>query len=314
MIGEKVMKTDHAMTTKPRTKGPSLIAALALAGLIAASQSSMAHEPSEDNVGKIISIGGSITEIVYALGFEHHLVAVDTTSLYPAAARELPNVGYMRQLAAEPIIALDPSLILAVEDSGPPTVLDQLESAGASIVMVPDEPTLDGVRQKITMVAAALGAESEGAALAAETDDALTRLSERIATIEERPSVLFLLSVGSGSPLAAGRETSAANIVELAGGRNAIDEFENYKPIAPEAVVAAAPDVILVTDRTLGALGGQDTLLARPEIANTPAGQNQRVVVMDGLLLLGFGARTPDALRSLAEALHPGLSLAEREN
>lgn len=125
-----------------------------------------------------------------------------------------------------------------------------------------------------------------------------------MARLERRPSVLFLLSIGGGAPLAAGRGTSAAEIITLAGGRNAVQAFEGFKPLSAEAAIAAAPDVLLVTDRSLAALGGRESLLARPELALTPAGRARRVVAMDGLLLLGFGPRTPDAALRLASALH----------
>jgi iron complex transport system substrate-binding protein len=123
--------------------------------------------------------------------------------------------------------------------------------------------------------------------------------------------VLFLLSIGDGAPLAAGLGTSAAGIIALAGGENAIDGFEGYKPLTPEAAATAAPDVLLVTTRTLEALGGPQAVLARPEIAATKAGRDGRLVALDGLLLLGFGPRTPEAIRALASALHPGLVLPQ---
>ncbi len=257
---------------------------------------------------RIVSVGGSITEIVYALGLQERLVAVDTTSLYPPQARELPNVGYMRQLAAEPILALAPTLILAVEDSGPPTVLDQLRSTGTKLVNVPDDPSPQGVLDKVALVADTLGVETQGAALRLRLAGAFSRLEAQVAKVTERPRVLFLLSVGNGAPLAAGRDTSAAGIIALAGGVNAIDGFTKFKPLSPEAAIAAAPDVVLITGRTLGMLGGREGLLTRPELAGTPAAKNGRLVTMDGLLLLGFGPRTPQAIVELAQALHPGMT------
>ncbi|MEM7120389.1 MAG: ABC transporter substrate-binding protein [Pseudomonadota bacterium] len=259
------------------------------------------------DVARIVSIGGSVTEIVYALGAEDGLVAVDSTSLYPQSAQDLPDVGYMRQLAAEPILALGPTLLLAVDDAGPPTVLDQLREAGTPLVVVPDEPSPEGVAEKVRVVANALGMEGEGATMAERLTADFAALRDWVATTKTKPKVLFLLSVGNGAPLAAGRETSAAGIIELAGGANAIDGFEGYEPLSPEATVTAAPDVVLVTGRTFDLLGGQEAILSRPEIAATPAGQNGDIVVMDGLLLLGFGPRTPEAARELALALHPDL-------
>lgn len=260
--------------------------------------------------GPVVSIGGSVTEIVHALGQADRVVAVDSTSLYPPSAAEKPDVGYMRQLAAEPILALQPALILAAEDAGPPAVLNQLREAGVPVVLVPDEPTPHGVLDKIGIVAAALGVPARGDALRAGLRAELDGLAAKIAKVSARPRVLFVLSIGLGRvPMAAGSDTSAAGIVELAGGVNAVDGFNGFKPLSPEAAVAAAPEVLLVTDRSLELLGGESGLLAIPEIAVTPAGQARRIVAMDGLLLLGFGPRTARAIRQLASHLHPGLSL-----
>lgn len=291
----------------------SLAATAALILLVFARGAALAEQPltkvdMADN--RIVSIGGSVTEIVYLLGAADRLIAVDSTSLYPPEAQDQPDVGYMRRLAAEPILALRPTLLLAVEDAGPPSVLEQLRAAGTRLVTVPDDPTPEGVLKKISVVADALDLEAEGQALAARLEKELQRLREALAAVERKPSVLFLFSVGRGAPLAAGRDNSADSIIALAGGRNAVDRFDGYKPLSPEAAVAAAPEVLLVTERTLRLLGGRETLLTRPEVSATPAGHNGRVVVMDGLLLLGFGPRTPSAIRQLATALHPDLTVA----
>lgn len=260
---------------------------------------------------RIVSIGGSITEIVHALGMADRLVAVDSTSQYPPAMRDVPSVGYMRRLSAEPIIALAPDLVLAEGDAGPPAVLDQLRSAGIPLVVLPDRPTPEGLLAKIHDVGRALGRDAEAAALAARIEARIAGLREAVARAESRPRILFLLSVGSGAPLAAGAGTAADGIIRLAGGTNAVDGLEGYKPLSPEAAVAAAPEVVLVTERGLDLLGGADALLARPEVAGTPAGRAGRVIAMDGLLLLGFGPRLPQAAARLAAALHPGLALPD---
>ena len=259
---------------------------------------------------RVVSVGGSVTEIIYALGLSDRIVAVDSTSYYPEEATSKPNVGYMRRLAAEPILALEPSMVLAIEDAGPPAVLDQIREAGLPVVLIPDYPSPVGVLDKIARVAAALGEEEKGRTLTAHLKVDLEALSTAVARLPVRPRVLFLLSIGGGgAPLAAGRKTSAAAIIELAGGVNAVDAFEGYKPLSPEAVVAAVPDVILVTNRSLRLLGGRAGLLGIPEIALTPAGQSRRVVAMDGLLLLGFGPRTGIAIEQVAKRLHPGITL-----
>jgi len=261
---------------------------------------------------RIVSIGGSITETVYALGFGDRLVAVDATSLYPEAATALPNIGYMRTLSAEPILALGPDLILADGDAGPAEVLEQIRGTGVPIVIIAKATAAAEVPNKIRAVARALEANGAGEALAESVGPSTAAISAAANAQPAKPRVLFLLSIGQGAPLAAGRDTAAAGIIAAAGGINAVDGYDGYKPVSPEATVVAAPDVILVTSRTVELMGGVDAILSLPDIRPTPAGVNRRLVVMDALLLLGFGPRIAEAIGELARALHPDADLPAR--
>ncbi|MEM7023110.1 MAG: ABC transporter substrate-binding protein [Pseudomonadota bacterium] len=256
-----------------------------------------------DAADRIVAAGGSVTEVIYALKAEDRLVAVDTTSQYPPDAESLPDVGYFRRLSAEPILALRPDLVLAVEAAGPPAALDQLRSAGVEVVTIKDEPTPEGVASKIRQIAAALQLAAEGDALAGEVASAFEQLRQHLDRGSEPPKVLFLMTAGRGAPLSAGRNTAADAIIRLAGGENAVASFEGYKPLSPEAAIAAQPDVILCMDHTVEAMGGQEVILSIPELALTPAGRAGRLVSMEGLLLLGFGPRTPAAAQALAREL-----------
>ncbi len=291
------------------TLGAALIVLACAATTAARAADQPPERPVERPVERIVSIGGAVTEIVHALGALDQVVAVDTTSTWPEEAEALPDVGYMRRLSPEPVLALEPTLVLAVEDAGPPSALDQLKAAGARVVTIADDPSPEGVVAKVRAVAAALGRQAAGEALVARLDDEFAALREAVAALPDRPRVLFLLSVGRGAPLVAGRETSAAGIIALAGGRNAVEGFTDFKPLTPEAAITAAPDIILVPERSVPLLGGPEAILARPELAATPAGRAGRLLAMDAQLLLGFGPRTPDAIRRLAAALHPGISL-----
>lgn len=265
----------------------------------------------EASGSRVISIGGDITEIVYALQAEDRLVAVDSTSRYPDAAQELPDVGYMRRLSAEAILSLRPSLVLATEDAGPPSALDQLQAAGVEVSVIADEPSPAGVAAKIERVAGLLDLPERGAVLADDVSGRFDALERSLANVASEPRVMLLLSAGRGAPMTAGADTAADAIIRLSHGVNAARGFTGYKPLSPEAMIEAAPDVFLVTDRTLDLIGGEAALLKRPEVASTPAARHSRVVVMDGLLLLGFGPRTPKAVAQLAKALHPQVELTE---
>ena len=259
---------------------------------------------------RIVSIGSALTEIVYALGAETLLVGVDTTSLYPDAARALPQVGYMRALSAEGVLSLKPTLILATTAAGPATTLDQLRSTGVEVMILPDHFDYDSVVLKIEAVGKVAGKTAEAQEMIARGRAEMADLSAKLASVASKPRVLFLLSMGGGAPQAAGQATAADGIIRLAGGVNAVDGYSGYRPLTPESVIASRPDFVLVTRQTVEALGGVEAILKQPALGQTPAGKAGRVLQFDTLLLLGFGPRTPAAATQLAAALHPNLARA----
>ena len=262
------------------------------------------------DASRIVAIGGSVTEIIYALGEEERLIARDTTSVFPEAALELPDVGYIRQLSPEGVISVDPSLIIALEGSGPPEAVEVLEKASIPMVTVPDRYDREGILEKIRIVGDVLDVEDKTAALAAETDADLKAAEQATADIVERKMVLFVLSLQGGRILASGTNSAADGIISMAGGVNAVTEYEGYKQLTDEAVIEAAPDVILAMDRGGDHETQANDLLAHPAIAATPAAKTGSVVRMDGAYLLGFGPRTAAAVRDLSAALY-GDALAD---
>lgn len=263
--------------------------------------------PAAAEGARIVAIGGALTEIVYALGAEGELVGVDSTSQFPPAARAKPIVGYMRTLAAEGVLSLAPSLILATDDAGPPTALAQLRAAGVKTVVLTNAHDLVGTRARIQGVADALGRSAQGRRLADRVETDIKTIVVALAKLPDRPRVLFLLATGQGAPLVSGRGTAADAMIALAGGANAVTGYDGYKPLTPEAAIGAAPDIIMVPSHAVTHLGNLAAVAQRPGLAATPAARNGRIVEMDGLLLLGFGPRLAEAVRQLAVHLHPGL-------
>ncbi len=261
------------------------------------------------NGQRVVSIGGAVTEIVAALDAMCRVIATDTTSLYPRAVHELPRVGYMRALAAEGIVALNPTLVLASEQSGPEPVLRQIGDAGVDIRIIPDKPQIDAIAPKIMAVGEALGLQAPAAALAKAVDEDVAALGAQVAALKTRPRVLFLLSVARAQPMAGGADTSADAMIRLAGGANAA-QVKGWKPISSESAIDLAPDAVLMMSQTLEAAGGPDAVLALPALTGSPAAKNRRVIAMDGSYLLGLGPRVAHAGRDLAAALHPEASLS----
>ena len=257
---------------------------------------------------RILSVGGSTTEIVYALGAGDRLVGVDTTSLYPEAATHLPNVGYVRQLSAEGLLSLHPDVILAGSEAGPPNALAQVEKTGVKILRMSAGYTSDAVDRHIVAIGRELHREKEAAVLREAFDADMTSVTTEIAKVTKRPRVMFLLQAGRGAMLVSGKGTAADAMITLAGGENVVTGFDGYKPLSPEAAALAAPDVLLMTSDTVAALGGEEAVFNQTAITLTPAGRNHKLVTMDALYLAGFGPRLAHALHDLAAKLHPDQS------
>jgi len=261
----------------------------------------LARRVRADGPLRVVSIGGAVTEIVYRVGGERYLIATDTTSTFPAAANALPKVGYQRALSAEGILALNPTMLLAAPEAGPPPALAQIETAGVKIVRATGDFTFESLVNNVDLVARSLGLAPAGKALDEKLRAEWKATRAAIRPTGTPPKVLFVFSHAANNVQVAGEGTAASAMIALAGGVNAMIGFKGYRPLSSEGVIAAAPDVILCTREGIEALGGVDVLLSRPGIALTPAGKAKKVIYPDALYLLGFGPRLPQAVRDLAQ-------------
>lgn len=258
---------------------------------------------------RIVSVGGALTETLFALGAQGDLVGVDTTSFYPEAAKKLPSVGYQRTLSAEGVLSLSPTMLVATEDAGPPAVLRQIEAAKVPIHLLDSGHNIEGVIARTQRLAELTSRSGAGTALVDQLRSDWQAARQRVASLQPKdparlPRVMFVMAQSINQLRVAGQRTGADTLIAYAGARNALTAFEGYKPLTPEAAVAAAPDVIVATDQGLAAAGGAAGLLQAPGLAQTPAGRARRVVSMEILLALGFGPRLPLAVSTLAEALY----------
>lgn len=261
----------------------------------------------ETEAKRVLAIGGAVTEIIYALGEEDRLVGRDSTSLFPQEATALPDVGYIRALSPEGVLSVEPDLILARENNGPKEAVDVLKSTGLRWVDVPDNFTIEGIDENIRIIAKELGVSEKGTALRAKVAAEVAAAREKIGNGKDKPKVMFVLSLQDGKINASGTKTAANGIIELSGGENVISEFEGYKQLSDEAVIDAAPEVIVMmagrgeaTDHS----SPNSLLEQHAALSTTPAVKNGAIVRIDGLLMLGFGPRTGEAISQLSTAIY----------
>ncbi len=278
----------------------------AILGMLALPVNAIAEEISGPipDASRVVSIGGSITEIIFDLGEESRLVGRDTTSVFPEAAHTLPDVGYMRALSPEGVLSVNPTAIIAVEGSGPREAIDVLKKASVPFVFVPENYTVESVSEKIRIVGKALGVDNKAEKLSAKVEKELAAAQAETKDIKTRKRVLFVLSAAGGKIMAAGTKTAANGIIELAGAENVVTGYSGYKTMTEEAILTAQPDVILVMDGGGPRTTSDADLLANKAIAATPAGQTKNIVRMGGQYLLGFGPRTAEAVHDLAKAFY----------
>lgn len=274
---------------------------LAVSALPSKTAAALSHAAAQQ---RIVAIGGAITETLYALGQEEKIVGVDTTSLYPPQAlRTKPNVGYFRAFSPEGVLSLKPTLVITAEGAGPPDSLKLLQESKVAVERLPDAFTAAGVEAKITAIGRLADADAAAATLVKTVSQGFAQLAALRAKVSGNTRVLFIIAVQGGRPLVAGSGTAADAIIGLAGGRNVANDFAGYKQMSDESIVGAAPDVIVMMAN--GRAPSKTELFSLPAFKSTPAAAHRRLVAMDGLYLLGFGPRTPQAAKDLLAAFYP---------
>lgn len=281
--------------------------------LLILSALTLAAPAAEAEPQRIVSIGGSVTEVLYQVGLQDKIVGIDTTSLYPAdAIKTKPNVGYLRALSPEGVLGLAPDLIIMERDAGPREAVALLDQAGIPVAHVPAGFEISELPEKIRAIANAAGKNAEGDKIAATVTSELAALTSDLSRVTKKKRVLFILSLTDGRPMAAGTNTAADAIIRLSGAENVFADVKGYKTISPEAAAALQPEAILMITRSGAPEEGKD-ILKQPAFIETPAAKTGTFIKMDGLFLLGFGPRTPTAARELAAQLYPDLKLAAQK-
>jgi iron complex transport system substrate-binding protein len=258
------------------------------------------------DISRIVVLQGNIAEVVFALGLGDHVVGRDISATFAEVA-DIPLVTRAHDVSAESVLSLRPTVVLADTGTGPSEAIDHIRNVGVPLVVFDTATSIDQIGPRIEAVAGALGVGPTGEQLATDTEAALDDVTRDLAT-GDRPSVAFLYMRGqAGVYLMGGEGSGADSMIDAAGGTDAgtaIGLDQPFTPITSEALVQAAPDIILMTTTGLESVGGIAGLVEIPGIGQTPAGRDRRVITIEDGLLYSFGVRTPEALTQLADQLH----------
>ena len=256
---------------------------------------------------RIISAGSAVTELIYALGAEDSLIAVDVTSKMPQT-EQLPKIGYHRQLSTEGLLALQPTQIIGSDEMGPKTTLDLLTQSNIKVNVVNTKPTIKGLLERIDEIALLTNHQENSQQIKDKVNKKVAQLKSNIPVKTKQKKVLYLLLHEGRAPYVAGSDTTMDEMIRLAGAINPAQPLiSSFKPLSIEAMISMQPDVILVSNRSLAKLEGIDNIIKSiPTLASTPAGINKQIIGVSGSALVGgLGLATLDEAARLNTLLYP---------
>lgn len=249
---------------------------------------------------RIVSLNGTITEVLCEIGLCDQLVATDITSNYPEAIAALPKVGHNKNISVEGVLGQHPNYVFSLEGECDPTSIAQMKSAHTKTAVLPFQYSVEGTLALVKALSDTFdlnyNVDSLGAVIKAKLNS--------IRVFEQKPKVLFIYARGAGTLNVAGKNTKIQSMITLAGAQNVDLDFEDFKPLTAEALVSTNPDVILLFTSGLQSIEGGEGLLKIPGVSETNAGKNKAFVAMDGALLNNFSPRVGDAALELNKQLH----------
>ncbi|WP_333501051.1 heme/hemin ABC transporter substrate-binding protein [Kluyvera genomosp. 2] len=252
---------------------------------------------------RIVVAGGSLSELIYAMSAGDRVVGVDETTSYPPETAALPHIGYWKQLSSEGILSLRPSRFITWQDAGPQLVFDQLRAQKVDVVTLPRVPaTVEQMYANIHALAKTLNEDDKGNALVNNIRQRLANVAQSTASQPAPVTALFILSAGGSAPQVAGQGSVADAIMTLAGAKN-VAQHPQYRSYSAEALIAANPQVIIVTSQMVE--GDINRLSTIAGITRTAAWKNKRIITLDQALILGMGPRVADAVETLHRQLWP---------
>ncbi len=264
------------------------------------------EDKKKDHEERIVCISKQYSEIIYALGAEEYIVAVDVSSSYPPEIKNLPTIGYHRALAAEPILSMKPTLILEDNNIGPQHVVTQLKDLKIPMKQFGQyENTIAGTDSLIREMGNYFHKEEKAEALCEKLDADINLAKQEALSYEKKPIVLVIhFGQASNIYLVMTKNSTAGQMIDWAGGEIAVDGERGMMQFSPEVVAQSNPDVILLTDFGYDRLGSTESVGTLPGVSSTRAFKNGRVFRVEEHDMVYLGPRTGENVIELQKLIH----------
>lgn len=262
---------------------------------------------------RIVCVSKQLTELMFALGKGHNVVAVDLSSTYPDSAKLLPTVGYHRMLSAEGIISMKPDLVMHSNDIGPENVIPQLEKTGLTLKAYKGGSTIDSAKMLMTELGKFFGAEHKADSINQKLDADLKKIADGKKVYTDTPSVMIVHFGRANNVyfIMSGRGGVADKMIQMAGGKVSRYEAKGAREISAEAVALANPDIILATDYGFDRMGSPEKFKTVPGVGLTNAAKTNRIYRFEEHDIIYFGPRTGENVQKLMELIHPAANVSK---
>lgn len=266
---------------------------------------------------RIVCLSKHLTEMVFALGKGHDIVAVDLSSTYPDSAKLLKTVGYHRALSPESIISMNPDLVIHSNDIGPENVIPQITKAGLKIKVFGGANTIDSARLLLKELGNFFGVEKMADSIVKNMDSGIDLAADKLKSLNIQDSLrVMIIHFGLRNNnyfVMSGRNGAGDKMIRLAGCTPALFDGKGAREMSAEAVALANPDIIIATDFGYDRMGSMDKFITSvPGVSLTNAGKNKRIVRFEEHDIVYFGPRTGENIIKLINLLHPSASAEKK--
>ena len=267
---------------------------------------------------RIVTAGGSITEIVFELGRGDWVIATDSTSMYPKEAASLTKLGYFRQLSTEGVLAQQPTMLLGAEATGPSVALDQIAHAGVEVTTFNVDKNLSGLKRLVLDIGEKLSASDNALTLVHDIEKKVERRKARYAdktlAFNTPIKALFVVANNDRGITVAGKNTVPQALFDTLGIVNIGAAVEGYKVMSAESVLMQNPDIVIAAGHMLRGKSAKDALCTHHALAATFAGIHCLVEAMDSSISLGLSPRFDVALQHVAKYAEKAIEIKQTQN